>query len=329
MVRSQYPSEWENFIPLWSLHWIMWVRDYWWHSGDRKFAKDMMACISRGLKHALSLRDERGLLSMPGVWHFVDWAQGRDDDHAVNAAEQGGLLGALEAAITLGRALGKTHSKQTQVWEMEYDKLKKSINTYLWSKDRDAYADALLADGSQSPVSSMASNAVLCLHGAANTKRKKRLAQRMAMGSDGGLLDFGSPLGVFYITELYDQLGMVKELFAIISENWGEMVLQGDTCGWEQFKKGLAPDAYWPTRSRCHPCSAVVLKYLVRWVLGIKQCEAGWKSFTVKPVDTGIDIHRVWGSIPTPNGLIRVSWASDPTGQNQINVEAPVNSKQT
>tara|TARA_Y100001933_G_scaffold222942_1_gene234089 strand:+ start:44735 stop:47455 length:2721 start_codon:yes stop_codon:yes gene_type:complete len=328
MVRSQYPSDWENFIPLWSFHWIMWVRDYWWQSDNTSFAKDMMPCIARGLKHALSLRDERGLLSMPGVWHFVDWAQGRDDDHAVNAAEQAGLLGALEAAIQLGQALGKTFAKQTQAWQVAFDALKKAVNKHLWCKDRNAYADALLEDGSQSKVSSMPSNAALCLYGAANPKRSKLLAQRMAMGPQGGLVDFGSPLGVFYITELYDRLGMAKELFAIITEHWGEMVLQGDSCGWEQFKKGLAPGAYWPTRSRCHPCSAVVLKYLTRWVLGIQQHQAGWKSFSVKPRNTGINIQRVWGSIPTPQGLIRVSWSGDNDKIKKICVESPAGCKQ-
>lgn len=323
MVRSQYPSEWENFIPLWSFHWIMWVRDYWWQSGNVKFAKDMMPCIKRGLKHALSLRDERGLLSMPGVWHFVDWAQGRDDDHAVNAAEQGGLLGALEAAIELATALGKSQSKQLATWQAEYDALKKAVNKHLWCEKRKAYADALLEDGSHSSVSSMVTNAVLCLHGAANKTRSKMLANRMAQGIDGGLADFGSPLGVFYMTELYDRLGMVKELFKIITVNWGEMVLQGDSCGWEQFQKGQSPDAYWPTRSRCHPCSAVVLKYLARWVLGLEQREAGWKKFSVTPGNTGLNINRVWGSVPTPNGLIRVSWESKSKGKKNIKVISP------
>jgi hypothetical protein len=313
MVRSQYPSEWENFIPLWSFHWIMWVRDYWWHSGDTSFAKEMMPCIIRGLEHALSLRDERGLLSMPGVWHFVDWAQGRDDNHAVNAAEQGGLLGALEAAITLGKTLGKSYSKQTATWQKEFEQLKKAINTHLWCEQRKAYADSLHEDGSQSPVSSMVTNAILCLHGAADAKRSQMLADRMTKGPSAGLLDFGSPLGVFYMLELYDKLEMPQPLFAIIAEHWGEMALQGDTCGWEQFKKGRPAGAYWPTRSRCHPCSAVVLKYIIRWVLGIRQTAAGWERFDVQPVVTGLPTTRVWGSVPTPKGLIRVNWE----GKNQ------------
>ncbi|MAX23942.1 MAG: alpha-L-rhamnosidase [Phycisphaeraceae bacterium] len=323
MVRSQYPSDWENFIPLWSFHWIMWVRDYWWHSGDAAFAKQMMPCITRGLEHALSLRDERGLLSMPGVWHFVDWAQGRDDDHAVNAAEQGGLLGALEAAIQLGQVLGKTFGKQASQWQKQYDQLKASINEHLWCNERQAYADSLHADGSPSPVSSMVTNALLCLHGVADEKRSRMLAQRMTKGPEGGLLDYGSPLGVFYMLELYDQLEMIEPLFAIIAEHWGEMTLQGDTCGWEHFKKGRPANAYWPTRSRCHPCSAVALKYIIRWVLGVRQTAPGWKQFTVKPVDTGLPIHRVWGSVPSPEGLIRVSWGQNGDKIKQMNVISP------
>lgn len=323
MVRSQYPSEWENFIPLWSFHWIMWVRDYWWQSGDDRFARDMMPCIKRGLKHALGLRNDKGLLSMPGVWHFVDWAQGRDDDHAVNAAEQGGLLGALEAAIQLGKALGTSLSKQVAQWHNEYAKLKRAINKHLWCEKRKAYADSLHEDGMLSPISSMPTNAILCLHGAADAKRTQMLAKRMAKGPAGGLVDYGSPMGVFYMTELYDRLGMVKDLFAIIAEHWGEMVLQGDSCGWEQFAKGLPKSAYWPTRSRCHPCSAVVVKYLARWILGVEQLSPGWSTFTVHPGDTGLGIRRVWGSVPTPNGLIRVSWQGAPTSRLKPRVQAP------
>lgn len=328
MVRSQYPSEWENFIPMWSFHWIMWVKDYWWYSGNVDFVRDMMPCIERGLADALSKRDERGLFSMTDVWHFVDWAQGRDDDHAVNAAEQGSLMGALDAAITLGKLMGKSYTQKVNTWQQAYDQVKSTVNQYLWCPKRNAYADSLHEDGSQSPVSSMVSNAVLCLYGAADEKRTKMLAQRMAKGVEGGLLDYGSPLGVFYMNELYDKLGMVKELFAVITENWGEMVLQGDTCAWEQLKKGLPANAYWPTRSRCHPCSSVVIKYLTRWVLGVEQRESGWSTFTVQPGDTGLDIGRVWGSIPTPKGLIRVSWTGNPGKKSGMTVESPSGCKQ-
>lgn len=328
MVRSQYPSEWENFIPMWSFHWIMWVRDYWWHSGNDGFAKEMMPCIVRGLTDALSKRDARGLFCMGDVWHFVDWAQGRDDNHDVNTSEQAALLGALQAAIALGQAMGKSFAKQTAAWQKDFESIKAAINEYLWCAQRNAYADSLHADGSQSPVSSMPTNAIVCLYGGADDTRSRMLAKRMAEGASGGLLDYGSPLGVFYMTELYDKLGMIEELFAVITENWGEMVLQGDSCGWEQFKKGQPADAYWPTRSRCHPCSAVVIKYLARWVLGVQQQAPGWQKFTVNPLATGIDIKRVWGSIPTPAGLIRVSWTVDPSGKRQIAIAAPKSCKQ-
>jgi hypothetical protein len=323
MVRSQYPSEWENFIPLWSFHWIMWVRDYWWQSGNAKFAKDMMPCIARGLADALNKRNELGLFSMHGVWHFVDWANGRDDNHDVNTAEQGGLLGALQAAIQLGKAIGKSQSKQVATWQREYDALKAAVNKHLWCEQRKAYADALLEDGSHSPVSSMVTNAALCLYGATDDKTTSKLAKQIAAGPQAGLVDYGSPLGIVYITELFDKLGMVKDLMKLIVENWGPMVLQGDSCGWEHFLKGR-PQAYWPTRSRCHPCSAVALKYLARWVLGLEQLAPGWTKFAITPPnDTGITLNRVWGSIPTPSGLIRVSSSLDTKGRFQAMVQAP------
>ena len=77
----------------------------------------------------------------------------------------------------------------------------------------------------------------------------------------------GSPYGLYYILEMFDRLGEVEELFKLIRQRWGEMVLAGDTTTWETFSEWNGP--VWPTRSRCHPFAAFVAKYLIRYLLGI------------------------------------------------------------
>ena len=318
LVRSQYPSTWESQIPMWAFHWIMWCRDYYWQTADMGFAQRIMPRVAAGIREGLDKIGPRGLLEWPGTWHFIEWGNGRDDDHDVMSAEQAGFVGALDAAIELAAVTGNQYGETAEKWRSARANLVRAVNDNLWDAKRQAYFDSLHRDGSPSPVTSQTTNAAMAVYGFASAERAKELARRILAG-DPQLLPYGSPYGLYYVLELLDQQGDTENIFSIIRRRWGEMVLAGDTCTWETFAEFGYLD--WPTRSRCHPFAAYVAKYMTRYLLGVNVLAPGYAKFHIE-LKLPEGINHCHGSVPTPKGLIRVGWERR-AEKIQLNVEHP------
>jgi len=296
----------------------LWIRDYHLYTGDADFARRLFPHAAAGIEEALGKIGDRGLLEWPGAWHFVEWAPGRDDDHAINSAEQAGLVATLDAGVHLADVAGREFAQKVPMWRESRERLVRAINTHLWDGKRGAYYDSLHEDGTPSLVTSQATNAAMVAFGIASEERAKELARRI-VGGDPNFLSYGSPYGLFYIFEMLLQLGKVNELFSIIRDRWGEMVLAGDTTTWETFSEYNGP--VWPARSRCHPFAAYILKYYVQLVLGLEPLAPGWREFRVSPRPP-LGMESCSGAIPTPHGLIRVGWTRR-DGKVDLRVESP------
>lgn len=308
LVRSHYPSAWDNRIPIFSFHWIIACREFFWNTGDLDFARRMMPRIAAGIEEATGKMDARGLLEWPpgpDVWHIIDWAIGRDDDHAIVSAEQAYFLGALDAADYLAGILeGGLWQHEAAKWRRTRSSLKKAVEKHLWLDEAGAFADSLHADGTLSPVCSQPSNAALAFFGVGTLSWKKRLADRIEQ-NEPGLLPYGSPMGLFYVLEFLDQQGKVDAIFRIIAEKWGTMVKAGDKTIWEHFPEFGHPR--FPTRSRCHPFGSYILKYYVKYLLGIEARAPGLGNVRVRPRPPA-GLTYCDGAIPSSRGDLRVGW---------------------
>jgi alpha-L-rhamnosidase len=301
LVRSQYPSTWDNFIPLWAFHWIMWCRDYADATGELDFLRRLFPRIRAGVAEALGKLNARGLFEWDGVWHFVEWGHGRDDNHAVCSAEQAGLVGALEAACDLA---GRLAEAEAAGWRESRERLVAAINRELWDPSRKAYVDSMHEDGKPSAVASQTVNAMMSVYGVADQERARELAGRILAG-DKGLLPYGSPLGLYYILELYDRFAMVEPIFEAIRHRWGDMVREGDRTVWEHFAE--YGHGGFPTRSRCHPIASYVVKYLAKYLLGVRPPPDGAGEWRIDP-NPPADVTFCRGAVPTPGGVLRREW---------------------
>jgi len=304
LVRSQYPSTWESQIPLWSFNWIMWCRDYYAYTADADFARRIFPQVAAGVDEGVAKIGARGLLEWPGAWHFVEWAPGRDDDHDIMSAEQAGFVGTLDAGIELAQVVGGEFAAKAGKWRDARNRLVAAINQHLWDEKRQAYFDSLHNDGTPSAIASMTTNAAMSTYGISTIERTRALAKRI-LAKDPALLTYGSPYGLYYILEMLGRLGEVEEMFKLIRQRYGAMVLGGDTTTWETFAEWGG--GTWPTRSRCHPFAAYMAKYMVRYMLGIESLAPGYAKFRVDPRPPA-DMNRCSGVVPTPRGLIRVGW---------------------
>ncbi|MFA4945707.1 MAG: alpha-L-rhamnosidase C-terminal domain-containing protein [Lentisphaeria bacterium] len=321
LVRSQYPSAWDNRIPMWSFHWIFLCLDHYRLTGDAAFTRRIFPQVAAGIEEGLGMVGPHGLLEWPpgpDTWHFVEWGHGRDDDHAVVSAEQAGFAGAIATAAELGRVVGADEALLAR-WGRARAALLRALRRQLWDPRRDAFRDSLHEDGTPSAVASQASNAALALYGAGGQPWARRLARRIC-ANDQQLLPYQSPVGSYYVLELLDRFGKVEELFAVIRRRWGQMLLAGDTTTWEHF--GEFGHAGWPTRSRCHPFASYVTKYFVKYLLGIEALAPGFQRVRIRPRPPR-GLARCQGAIPTPHGLLRVAWERDARGRVQCRWAAP------
>jgi alpha-L-rhamnosidase len=326
LVRSHYPSAWDNRIPIFCFHWIIACREFYWNTGELDFVRRMMPRIAAGLREAIGKINARGLLDWPSqtdvapgikgrddehaipgadVWHIVDWHKERDDAHAIVSAEQAYFIGALEAAEYLAGVLKDSRwQRQAVRWRRARSSLKKAIEKHLWLEKNDAFVDSLHADGMLSPVSSQPSNAALAFFGVGTTSWRKRLAARIEENG-AGLLPYGSPMGLFYVLEFLDQHGKADAIFRLIAKKWGTMIEAGDKTIWEHFPEFGYPR--FPTRSRCHPFGAYILKYYVKYLLGIEARAPGFRKVRFRPrPPSGMTFCE--GSVPSSHGDLRVRW---------------------
>jgi hypothetical protein len=313
LVNSQTPSGWRTLIPMWSYHWIFWCRDYYWHTGDVAFLRRMLPTVRQGIREAIGKIGRDGLVEFPGAWHFVEWAQGRDDDHAINTVEQAALLEVMEVADRLASVLG-----QAQEFALARANLRRAIRRHLWNPARRCFVDSRHEDGTPSKISSQVSNAVAALYGAGDAAWSRRMAETLARGRSS-LSPLGSPVGLFYIMELWDHFGFRAAIFKAIRQRWGAMLAAGDGTTWETFAE--FGHGSWPTRSRCHPYSAYVVKYLVKYILGLEIIAPGFAQVRIKPLPPE-GMNEASGTIPTPHGPLRISWTRR-AGKIDLDLEAP------
>ena len=318
LVRDQYPSTWDSQIPLWSFSWLIWCRDYYWNTANKEFAQRIMPRVAAGVEDGLSKIGAKGLLEWSNTWHLVEWAYGRDDDHAISSTEQAAFAEALGASADLAELVGGAFARRAALWRAARESLIRAINTQLWDPKRHAYFDSLHEDGAASPVTSVATNAAMVAYGIASPERSRELARRI-LAKDSEMLPIGSPFGLYYVFEMFDRLGDVESIFKLVRERYGAMVLAGDTSTWETFAEFGHGD--WPTRSRCHPFAAYVAKYMVKYLLGLENLAPGFARFQVRP-NPPAGVASCHGAVPTPKGLIHVGWEKR-DGRIRVDVTRP------
>ena len=97
---------------------------------------------------------------------------------------------------------------------------------------------------------------------------------------------------------------MADAIFAQIRQRWGDMVNEGDRTTWEHFKE--FGHGNWPTRSRCHPFSAYILKYYIKYLLGIEINAPGVCSVNAKNEAASINAGVCQGNIYNTGTITKI-----------------------
>jgi alpha-L-rhamnosidase len=316
---SQVPSGWTNVIPNWTFLWVIACQEYYERTADQDFARAIWPDVCFTLDQYLASRNSDGLLSI-AAWNLLDWAPMDQPNDGVVTPQNCFFGKALRAAAEIGDLVGDARSGE---FRSQAARLSDAINRHLWSDEREAYLDAIDADGRRSTIFSMPTQAVAYLCEVAQGDRAARVEELM-LKPPTDFVPIGSPFMSFFHYEALAKCGRFDEMLADMRTNYGSMLEYGATTCWEMYPNYsvLRANPRFLTRSHCHAWSAGPVYFLGRYVLGVRSSAPGWTEIEVEPWVGDLTWAR--GSVALPgNEKIDVSWTVDDHGKMELSVQAP------
>ncbi len=304
--ESRVPSGDLGIIPAWSELWVLACQEVYLYDADLDFQREIYPSVSETLHSFLGMRNAQGLLEIE-AWNLIDWAPMDTPGAGVVTHNNAWLVEALRRGATMSDLLGEDDAGD---FLQAADELTAAINEHLWDDDRQAYIDAIHADGARSEVFSQQTQTVCYLCGTVPEERLPVVKQHVYDPPEG-FVEIGSPFFMFFTFEALAKLGLDRMLLDWTCERWGHMLRAGATTAWEKFED---------TRSHCHAWSAGPVHFLGAYQLGVEPAEPGFARATIAPIP--LDLTWVEGRMPTPHGEIDVAWERAEDGFN-IDVTLP------
>ena len=314
IVLCQVPSTWSTLLPAWSFLWSIMVRDYYNYTGDTEFARWAYPWMVRNLRGAASYTDSRGLFSAP-FWNMFDWT-GIDDGHATVTHNSLFAIGATDAAIAIGEAIG---DMEEMPWLRAYRQRLQDAVEGLWDAGRGVYPDAVRSDGTLSPKTCVHTAFLALLYDAAPEERRKRLLD-IVLRPEEGVTRLGSPFAAMYQFEALEKCGQADAILDAIREYYGPMIESGATTVWESFPSGTTGSGGFPTRSHTHAWSSAPIHFLNRLVLGIVPEGPGGTAVQISPWIRGLEWAK--GATALAKGPVSVDWRVE-DGTLRVSAAAP------
>jgi len=321
LYANQVPSGWNSVLPNWTFFWVIACYEYYLHTGDVDFTKNILPHIKSTLHAYLDKINDYGLLFTCG-WNMLDWAPMDQPDVGIVTPQNMFLVRALECAADLAEIV---NDKDTAALFMnKASSLNKAINEFLWCDDKNAYIDCIHEDGSKSKIVSMQTQVVASLCDIAKDERA-RVIDSYILDPPKCFVKIGSPFMAFFYYEALSKLGCFDKLTEHIREHYGMMVKHGATTCWETFPGNYEdqPDPEMLTRSHCHAWSSAPSYFFGKYILGIRNCGPGWDKVIIEP--NVCNLNYANGCVPLPDGgQIDVAWEIGDDGRClRLDVTAP------
>ena len=111
------------------------------------------------------------------------------------------------------------------------------------------------------------------------------------------IVPVGSPFFMYYALAALFEIGRTTAALANVRAHYGELLARGETTLWEDFSGDT---------SRSHGWGAGPTAFAGRYLLGVEPMQPGFDTFGVLP--SFGDLHAASGRVPTPHGVVSVSW---------------------
>ncbi|HXW56295.1 MAG TPA: alpha-L-rhamnosidase C-terminal domain-containing protein [Candidatus Cybelea sp.] len=292
-----------NGIPGYSAFWVMGEADYYRHIGDKAYLRSIHDGLVRLLDFMDGELDAQNLfVNRRKAWPFVDWSPEFDKDtpEARRATEFEFYRAFSDGAWLLGESGDLTAAR---TYQARAEAIRQAAQRALLDPSTGTFGDRWQA------------NAMAIYSGIADQKETAAIWNRVLSRPSRFMI---TPYYNYYVIAAMAQAGHRREALDWIRRYWGDMMSEGATSFWEGY------DPSWPKQdfhaslradddkgyfvSLAHGWSSGPTLWLTAQILGIQPTAAGFQTAMIRPDLAGLTWAR--GSVPTPNGLIRVDYRS-------------------
>lgn len=298
-----------NTIMDYSFYWFIAIGDYWLHTGDITFLRQVWPRMRSLMDFVESRLDKEGHPhDRPGDWMFIDWA--REPLHnygGVTSFETMLLARAMESMATVGEAVGE-RPDVTDGYRQRAARLRAWIKPTFWNAEKGALMHLLRDGGTVDPQLTRYPNIFGLMYGYFGPDERRQVVDNVLLNDS--VMTLQAPYMRFYELGALCGEGRQTKVLDEIRSYWGSMLEAGATTFWELYnadEKGLDRYAMYGRpygKSLCHAWGASPVYLLGRHFLGVEPTSPGFKTYTVRPVLGGLEWMR--GSVPTPSGSVEV-----------------------
>ncbi|MCK4401382.1 family 78 glycoside hydrolase catalytic domain [bacterium] len=305
------------------LYWIIWLKDFYFLSGDILFVKKAYEKITDYLRYLSKMINLHGLIDCKNrcwlarqghIW-FGDTAI--YGNHNNSDFYEGEILGhnilyyaALNSVVFLAEELG--FKDDAQFYKKRADRVKKSCNERFWDSSKNLYIDWRKGDEMASTGSQPILIAALYFDICDEDKAEKVLKYLLDLGDskekfENYQLGFGFYYYYFEVLFRYGKEDIALDLMRAYYGRWLEL---GGTTFAEHFllsqykNKDCLEQEY-----ETSPLGTSAYPHFYSNILGIKPLEPGFKEVLFEPHPG--DLKSAKGKVHTPQGEIDVSWQVD------------------
>lgn len=313
MLQANYPSTMVQIIPDFTLFWVLMLREYQRTFGSDKHEIDKVRALTGTMDKALNVFEnymtKDGLIGPTPYWPFVDWVPtwpvgvpvgGREEPLTVTCLMYAAALkAAAEVSIFVGRP------ERASEYTRRADEMIGRVNTLCYDREAGLYRNTPTRRDFSQHTTLWA-----ILSGAVTGDEAGALVDRTFDGHEAvAVCTFSMNHFLFRALEKAGRYEYAPKLF----DGWHKMMDMHCTTWCEN------PDS---PRSECHGWSSAPIYELSEMILGVYPSADGFRRVTIKPCVDVLDLETASGTVPTPFGLISVSWKKQ-DGRLLLDVSIP------
>ncbi len=327
-MNAVYPNgDGARDIPDFTQAYLVWVWEYYLHTGNAQFLSDKYAKLKRiagyvarhldshtGLVHRLTGGDggpyQHGIVDWPPSMRY-GYDMETDARTVVNALAYADFVIVARIAALLGQA------EDAARYEALAGALKEAMNARLLNA-AGVYVDGLRTGGAPSPHASQHANMLPLALGMVPAENRTAVLEHVKR--------LRVSVGMVTIPWLIRALGEAGEgehLLKVYTrpdwDGWANSLAKGATSTWESWDADRGADL-----SQSHPWGTIGLCGLQEYVLGVKPLAPQCERVQIKPLLFGGKLARAGGTVPTERGEISIHW-EQAEDRFALTVSLPVN----
>jgi hypothetical protein len=303
--------------------WIRSLRNYFLYSGDEETVRGLLPAAEKLMELLHSFTGTSGLLENPPYAYWLDHAV--NDRRGANLTLNGHYMGALEDFTEVLNWLQMDNQK----YQNRAKNLRSGLQLF-WDNQRNLFADAFIDEERSEEFSEHAQAMALAMN-LASPEQAKLVAQELLKNDNNNFIKRESgitmvtPAMSYFLHKGLCNYGFIDESFGMFRNRFDKMLMP-ETNGtlWEEWwldgtgRAGKFQGGR--TRSDAQTESAFPPALFAEFLLGVQPVKPGMKEIEIKR--TNSDVKNVSGTIPTPEGFMKVVW-SQKNNEGIVEIDVP------